>query len=128
MKCLPHTRGVYNKAPFLTVGGSLFSVPGSSHRADQFHDERTDAACRRSHASKYGQSPGAFVLRRFKCRNTDILPGDAFAVILELRNHDVVKALVGARDFGLEPGSSAFTSPISRTSCTSSLIAPPQRP
>ena len=70
MKCLPHTRGVYNKAPFLTVGGSLFSVPGSSHRADQFHDERTDAACRRSHASKYGQSPGAVVVRPVKCRNT----------------------------------------------------------
>ena len=36
---LPH-----NKAPFLTVGGFLFSVPDSSHWAAH-HDERT-AVCK----------------------------------------------------------------------------------
>ena len=39
---LPH-----NKAPFLTVGGFLFSVPDSSHWAAH-HDERTETASRSS--------------------------------------------------------------------------------
>ena len=51
----------YNKAPFLTVGGFLFSVPDSSHWADHLHDERTEAASRRSHTNKDGPPPA----RRF---------------------------------------------------------------
>ena len=41
---LPHGRGLF-----------LFSIPGSSHWADQFHDERAEAAGRSSHTSKDGQ-------------------------------------------------------------------------
>ena len=68
------------------------------------------------------------VLGLLKGADADILHGQPLAVILELGDHDVVEALVRARDLGLEPESSAFTSPISRTSCTSSFIAPPPRP
>lgn len=57
---LPH-----NKAPFLTVGGFLFSVPDSSHWADHLHDERTEATSRRSHTNKDGP-PGAAVPGGFK--------------------------------------------------------------
>ena len=45
---LPH-----NKAPFLTVGGFLFSVPDSSHWAAH-HDERTETASRSSLTNKDG--------------------------------------------------------------------------
>ena len=45
---LPH-----NKAPFLTVGGFLFSVPDSSHWAAH-HDERTETASRSSLTNKNG--------------------------------------------------------------------------
>jgi len=50
---LPH-----NKAPFLTVGGFLFSVPDSSHWADHLHDERTEAASSRSRTNKDGPRRG----------------------------------------------------------------------
>ncbi len=45
---LPH-----NKAPFLTVGGFLFSVPDSSHWAAH-HDERTETASRSSLTNEGG--------------------------------------------------------------------------
>lgn len=49
---LPH-----NKAPFLTVGGFLFSVPDSSHWADH-HDERTETASRNGLTNKDGPRRG----------------------------------------------------------------------
>ena len=69
---LPHGRGLF-----------LFSIPGSSHWADQFHDERAEAAGRSSHASKDGQPPGALVLGSFKRGDTDIQCCKAFSMILE---------------------------------------------
>ncbi|GAB7494488.1 hypothetical protein Bwad001_32130 [Bilophila wadsworthia] len=45
---LPH-----NKAPFLTVGGFLFSVPDSSHWAAH-HDECTETASRSGLTNKDG--------------------------------------------------------------------------
>ena len=103
-RVFPTHVGCTNKVPFLTVGDFLFSVPGSSHWADQLHDERAEAAGRSSHASKDGQPPGAFVLRGFKRGDTDIQCCEAFSMILKLGDHDVVEALVRARDLGLEPG------------------------
>ena len=59
---LPH-----NKAPFLTVGGFLFSVPDSSHWAAH-HDERTETASRSSLTNKDG--PPA---RRFPADSNEAL-------------------------------------------------------
>ena len=44
------------------------------------------------------------VLGLLKGADADILHGQPLAVILELGDHDVVEALVRARDLGLEPG------------------------
>ena len=75
----------HNKAPFLTVGGFLFSVPGISHWADHLHDKSAKAPRHSSHTSKNRHAPGPAVLGGFKS-------GNPLAVLLELRDHDAVEA------------------------------------
>ena len=81
-------------------------VPDAGRRrsAEDLHEQRPDASGDRGDRRERGNPPRPPVLGLLKGADADILHGQPLAVILELGNHDVVEALVRARDLGLEPG------------------------
>ena len=81
-------------------------VPDAGRRrsAEDLHEQRPDASGDRGDRRERGNPPRPPVLGLLKGADADILHGQPLAVILELGDHDVVEALVRARDLGLEPG------------------------